>query len=165
MDAGRSWTKANRNEAKFTPCNHSEDDAQPCGAEQEYSSSQHQGMRERGKLFKKGTPIAHAGPPEANEKPTRQSCYGHRCARGGSANSRRRVVGGTQGAQEGRPSGLVGRTKGASKGVEGENKKTASRACPTGRQTEEAGRAIGEAQATWAGPDRKAQQEGRRRRS
>ena len=80
-------------------------------------------------------------------------------------NSRRRVVGGTKGPQKGRLSGLVGRTNGTSKGVEGEFKKIASRARPTGRQTEEAGRAIGEAQATWAGPDRKALQEGQRRRS
>ena len=122
-------------------------------------------MHKRGKLLKKGTPIAHAGPNEANEGTMRQSCYGHRGARGGSENSRRRVVGGTQGAHEERPSGLVGRTSGTSKGVEGEYKKIASRARPTGRQTEEAGRATGEVQATGAGRDRKAQQEVWRQRS
>ena len=89
VDAGRSVTKSNWNGAKFSPGNQKEDDVQPHKTEREYSVYKHQGMQKRGKLLKKGTPIAHADPIEANEGPTRQSCYSHRGACGGSENRKR----------------------------------------------------------------------------
>ena len=43
-----------------------EDEATPSGTERKYSAPHHQGVQKRGKLPKKGTPIAHEDPIEEN---------------------------------------------------------------------------------------------------